>query len=599
MAGVALAAGGFVVAAAVYIFGLEKYRPFARPAILTAFLGYAAVAVGLTYDLGLPWHIWHPVIYPQPRSVLFEVAACVVLYLTVLFLEFSPMALEHPLFARPFFQKILAVLKKATIPLVILGIVLSTLHQSSLGSLFLIAPYRVHPLWYSPLIWVLYLCSAIGLGLMMVTAESFFSAWLFGHKLRMDLLSGLGKAASVVLFLYAALRVGDLVVRGVLPAALDGSWQSTLFVFEIAVSAIVPAILLAVPRVRSSKAGLAVCSAMIVLGVMGYRFDTCIVTFARPDTMPYFPSWTEIAVSVGVVSGAMLIFIFFVQHLRVYPEEHGEPEGGTEPKPVEPAYNEAAITPFLPRSMAAPRRYSLALVFGAAVALPFLPGDVLWGSNTAKTPVAPVRIVDGWKSNRPGKSGKFLSIARDKQSGPAGAKQVQLYVINGNRNSRLVLFHHAGHEKKLGDKKSCSKCHHLNLPFHQQTACHNCHRDMHLNTDIFNHTSHIDKLGGNPACRRCHLDSNAVKNRRTSMSCSECHKGMQAVGSRVEPPAGGMKGHAAGYMDAMHKLCIGCHEEKAKKEPEKVGKDMADCNRCHMGVDASQFRLMSPYRRAR
>ncbi len=106
MSGVALAAGGFVVAATVYIFGREEYHRFVRPAILTALLGYVAVAVGLLYDLGLPWHIWHPMIYPQHHSVLFEVAMCVMLYLTVLSLEFAPVVLEHPWFDRPLFRTV-------------------------------------------------------------------------------------------------------------------------------------------------------------------------------------------------------------------------------------------------------------------------------------------------------------------------------------------------------------------------------------------------------------------------------------------------------------------------------------------------------------
>ncbi|MEZ6085702.1 MAG: hypothetical protein R3E58_17560 [Phycisphaerae bacterium] len=128
---------------------------------------------------------------------------CVMLYLTVLSLEFSPAILEHPLFHRPFFQKLLHVIKKATIPLVIAGIMLSCLHQSSLGSpLFLIQPFRLHPLSYSPIMWILYTISAIGLGLMMVTLESLLSSWLFNHPVRTDLLAGLGKMASFVLSIY-------------------------------------------------------------------------------------------------------------------------------------------------------------------------------------------------------------------------------------------------------------------------------------------------------------------------------------------------------------------------------------------------------------
>lgn len=304
MAGVALAAGGFVIAAAVYIFGLKQYHRFARPAILTALLGYIAVAVGLLYDLGLPWHIWHPMIMPQHHSVLFEVAMCVMLYLTVLTLEFSPAVLEHPLFHRPLFLKLLAVIKKLTVPLVIAGIVLSTLHQSSLGSLFLIQPFRLHPLWYSPIMHLLFLISAVGLGLMMVTLESLVSAWLFGHEVRNDLLAGLARVASAVLSVYVVLRLGDLFYRGVLPGAIDGSFLAGWFVFELAISAIIPATLLAFRRVRTSVAGLWTCSIMTVTGTVLYRFDTCIVAFARPEGMPYLPTWIELAVSIGIVSGA-------------------------------------------------------------------------------------------------------------------------------------------------------------------------------------------------------------------------------------------------------------------------------------------------------
>jgi Ni/Fe-hydrogenase subunit HybB-like protein len=323
MAGVALAAGGFVVAALVYIFGLQRYHAFARPAILTALLGYIAVAVGLLYDLGIPWHIWHPMIMPQHHSVLFEVAMCVMCYLTVLALEFSPAVLEHPLFHRPLFQKILRLIRAITIPLVIAGIVLSTLHQSSLGSLFLIQPFRVHPLWYSPYLYVLFFVSAVGLGLMMVTLESLVSAWLFGHKVDKPALAAFGRLASFVLAIYVLMRLGDLWDRGILPGALDGSWQAGLFVFELAFSAVIPALLMTIRRVRHSIPGMATCSLMTVLGIIGHRFNICIVAFERPETMGYWPTWIEIAVSAGIVSGAILVFIFFNENLRIV-EHHGD-----------------------------------------------------------------------------------------------------------------------------------------------------------------------------------------------------------------------------------------------------------------------------------
>ncbi|MFC1601328.1 NrfD/PsrC family molybdoenzyme membrane anchor subunit, partial [Candidatus Sumerlaeota bacterium] len=487
MAGVALAAGGFVIAATVYIFGLEQYRAFVRPAILTAFLGYGAVAVGLLYDLGLPWNIWHPMIYWQYHSVLFEVATCVMLYLTVLALEFAPAVLEHPLLRHRLFQTAHQLLKKVTILLVIAGIVLSTLHQSSLGSLFLIAPARLHPLWYSKFLYVFFFVSAVGLGLMTITLESLLSGYFFRHRIRTELLSGLGVAAAVVLGLYAVGRLADQALQGNLAPLLDGSWQSSLFIFELAVSAIVPALLLALPRVRHSVAGLAVCSAMTVLGMIMYRLDVCIIAFARPGNMPYFPAWTEIAISLGVVSAAALAFIFFIENLRVYDEP--EPAGDERQAPAA-SYDPATSHYLSPYTLLAPRRYSLAFVAGAALAAFLLPRAAIFGSQPLRTPVRAPRTLEGQMIPRGDGLGHELAIVKPGQELPAGARQAAFLKIDGNANGRLVLFPHDDHIKRLGGKPdSCAKCHHLNMPFDNNTSCFECHRDMFGETDIFDHAS--------------------------------------------------------------------------------------------------------------
>ena len=475
MAGVALAAGGFVLAATVYIFGLEKYRPFVRPAILTAFLGYIAVAVGLMYDLGLPWNAWHPLIYWQYHSVLFEVGACVICYLTVLSLEFAPVVLEHPLLDRPLFRNVLAVLKKATLPLVVAGIVLSTLHQSSLGSLFLIVPHRLHPLWYSPILYVLFFVSAVGLGLMMVTLESLFSAYFFGHKVQTKLLSGLGRAAAIVLALYAILRVGDLASRGVLGTVMDGSWQSAVFIFELAVCAVIPAVLLAVPRVRGSVGGLAVCSIMTVAGMIMTRINICIVAVARPAEAPYFPRWTELAVSLGIVSLAILVFMFFVERLRVY--EH--PTREVEPAPPRPSFDPATVHALAPPALAAPRRYSLLFLVGAALAVAALPEQAVLGIRARETPVLAVRTIEGWTLQRTDGPGRLLRFDGDLAIDSTGEGRTPLMMIDGNRDGRLTLFDHQGHEDRLGEEESCAKCHHMNMPLDRATSCHECHRDMY------------------------------------------------------------------------------------------------------------------------
>jgi Ni/Fe-hydrogenase subunit HybB-like protein len=590
MAGVALAAGGFTLAATVYIFRLERYRPFVRPAILTAFLGYVAVAVGLIYDLGLPWHIWHPVVYPQPHSVLFEVAMCVILYLTVLALEFSPVVLEHQWFDRvPVFRAMHRVLKRATIPLVIAGIMLSTLHQSSLGSLFLITPSRLHPLWYSPVIWVLFLVSAIGVGLLMVTLESYVSAWLFGHELPRKRLAGLGRAASVTLLVYAVVRLADLAWRGRLGLAMEPSSAAGLFWLEMALSAIIPGILLALPVVRRSVHGLGLTALVGVLGIIGYRFDVAIVAFSRPGGASYFPSWMEVAVSVGIVAGALLVFIFFVEHLRVYETPH---------QPAEPTER---LSPFrsrsvLPPSLAFSRHTTLAFIAGVAIALALLPGDARTGMRLRPVPAFASRAVEGTITPRVPGPGHDLMVAVEPVARTLEASPAWLRIIDGNRDGRQVLFPHDLHETALGDDTSCTTCHHANLPFSQQSDCASCHRDMYSPTDIFDHTSHVTQLNADASCVRCHEDDTVAKTRANATPCTSCHVTMYVDDSRVQlEPEQLVDGHAAGYLDAMHGLCIDCHEERMETEPAKHQPDFAECRNCHRDEDEETIRRLPPY----
>ena len=243
LCGVALGAGGFTVTAVVYIFHLKNYQSMSRPAVLTAFLGYIIVVMALLVDLGRPWNIWHPLVFWNPHSVMFEVGWCVILYTTVLFLEFVPMVFERIGWTR----QMQWMHKHLTQGLVIAGVLLSTMHQSSLGTLYVIAPHKLHPLWYSPILPILFFISAIGLGLSMVIAESIVSSWLYKKEIEKDLLGGLAKAASYVLGLYAIVRLGDLASSGKLSQMVSGSWEGNLFVFELLVSTIIPAVLFAMP----------------------------------------------------------------------------------------------------------------------------------------------------------------------------------------------------------------------------------------------------------------------------------------------------------------------------------------------------------------
>ena len=575
MSGVALAAGGFVLAGIVYIFGLERYRPFVRAAILTALLGYALVAAGLLYDLGLPWRIWHPVLHWQWHSVLFEVAACVMLYLTVLFLEFLPVVLEHPFFQGVFFQRLVKVLKRFTIVLVIAGIVLSTLHQSSLGSLFLITPYRLHPLWYSPIIYVLFFVSAVGLGLMTVVLESLFSNRFLGHKLHQREISGLGVAASVVLWVYVVLRLGDLALRGVLGMALDGTWQANLFLAEMAFSAVVPAALMLYRPVRTSMTGVGIAASMVVGGMIWHRLNVSIIAFARPEGVAYFPSWEEFAVSFGLVAAGILVFLFFVENLNVFDDVRGHP-------PEERSgYDPEAARNFLPGPLALPRRYSVAALAGAALALPFLP---LSGVGPQPVPVHGPRSVEALITDEGEGRTRTLMFAATAHLSPGSVaalpQTTRVLLLDGNRDGDVVLFDHDDHAERLGGDRSCETCHHLTKPLDRNTSCAECHRDMYEPMSVFDHAVHVERLGGNRGCVDCHTGETTVKSYETITECSDCHRNEVAQRAFVEAPPPRW-GEAVGYMDAMHGLCVECHEREARMAPDQRPEGLDRCMTCH------------------
>lgn len=313
LVGVGLAAGGFTIAATVYIFNIERFRPILRPTILTAFLGYLLVIAGLMVDLGRPWAIWHALIYWNPRSVMFEVAWCVMLYTTVLALEFSPVVFE-----RFRLQRALKVIKAITIPLVVLGVILSTLHQSSLGSLFLIIPSRMHPLWYSEIIPFLFIISCVAAGLAMTIFESFLSSRAFGRDIEMPLLSELARVIVVVLAIYFTVRVQDLMTRDALHYAFEVNYQSILFAGEIILGVVLPFFLLLSNKIRTTKAGLFYSSVLVILGFIAHRMNTAITSMEHWGSRTYIPSWQELMITGGLVAFGFTAFGFVARYFDVF-----------------------------------------------------------------------------------------------------------------------------------------------------------------------------------------------------------------------------------------------------------------------------------------
>ncbi len=640
--GVALAAGGFVIAATVYIFHIHRYHSIVRPAVLTAFLGYGAVIVGLIFDLGRWWDIWHPMIYWQPHSALFEVAWCVMLYFTVLALEFAPVVFEK----MPF-PGIYKVLKTITLPLIILGIMLSTLHQSSLGTLFLIMPFRIYPLWYSKIMPWLFFISAIGLGLAMVILESLVSGWVYQRKEETGLLSGLAKACALVMGLYVAIRIGDLAYNGKLLYLAKPAWETADFIIELCLSVFIPIILFSIPRVRQSKAGLLAGSASAVLGVVLNRINVSGIATIPATKTNYFPAWTEFAISIGVVAAATLVFFFFVEHFSVFESEaeHSQEDTGL------PFQDPVSNTYLGTTGMGNTALYSLIFILSMSIGIYLLPGHAITGKDLRRTPVKASGSIMVQKVPLPGQTLYTYSIVNDASSAESSNKntrelQALLFIDD---NGRFVVFDHKAHQMWIdkqfdrlkinhfiftplestysdnGDTSvnsvtpaektppvfltgftienlrqsnsgttSCRLCHHMNYPFNQATSCRTCHRDMYLATDIFNHDFHIKKLEGNRSCSKCHKDPDAVKSLKTATPCTSCHKYMIARSSFIKLQDNPLERPAVSYMDAMHGLCRNCHHKVASLDPLHYN-NLDTCATCHQRNNPDYLKGLPQY----
>jgi Ni/Fe-hydrogenase subunit HybB-like protein len=323
LCGVALAAGGYTTSAACYVFGLKRFHSAVRPAILTAFLGYALVVFALHYDVGRPWRLPYPFfVQSGPTSVLFEVGLCVFLYLITLFIEWVPSALEWLGIRKP-----RDIIVKATLALTIFGVVLSTMHQSSLGALFLIAPSKMHPLWYSPYIPLFFFVSSIAAGLSMVIFESTLSHHYLHDKMdetylkeHDDVTYGFAKGASMVLVLYFFIKVVGLTLDNNWPYLLTG--YGAWFLVELLGFVALPAFLYAIAVREKRLTLIRWTAALTVLGIVLNRFNVSLVAFNwhLPPEMRYFPRWHEFVVSIFVVTVGLLVFRFIATRMPIFYE---------------------------------------------------------------------------------------------------------------------------------------------------------------------------------------------------------------------------------------------------------------------------------------
>lgn len=318
--GSAFACGGYAMALLVYIFNKGEYHPMVRPALLASLFGYTLAGASVIFDLGRYWNFWHIYWpgYAQINSVMFEVAVCITAYIVVMMIEFSPAVLEK--FGLKDIKK---KLNKVLFLIIALGVLLPSMHQSSLGSLLVVFGYQVHPLWQTLILPLLYLMTAVLIGFAIVIFESCLSSSGFRRPLELPLLTKLSRLMTGLLAVYLAVRLGDLMVRGALGFMFEPSIEGLMFWAEMGLFA-APLVLLADPASRLNPARLFIAAFCLMLAGFVLRINSFLVGYETGAGWRYFPSVPEIMVSVGMIALEILGYIVLVRYLPILPKEEAK-----------------------------------------------------------------------------------------------------------------------------------------------------------------------------------------------------------------------------------------------------------------------------------
>lgn len=490
LCGAALAAGGFTITGLVYLLGYKQYKPLIRPTVLTAFLGYSLLGVGLLFDVGRPWVMWHPLIYWNHHSVMFEVSWCVMLYTFVLAAESSPIFFEKLGWHTP-----AKFVKAIVIPLVVLGVLLSTLHQSSLGTVFLLMPGRLDVLWYTPILPILFYVSAITIAFAMVIFESTISAKVFKHGLSRALQIDLSRFLLVGLIVYTAIRLQDLAVRGVGPVIWLPRIETFFFWLEFGSMLLAIAILLR-KRWRESSRASFVASCLAIFSVVMNRINVAIIghfAFAGP----YIPSVNEILISALLVTVGCVAFYFICKHLPVFTTSEAAGAGhGAGPAPHAHAGPEVRMdkSRWLPWVL-----LIVGFAGGLAAERYFLPrGDGGHGAPAATTETA---------ADHAGLGGLVIDdltpSTRTEFHTVTDPPDIRIFQTDYNEGT-LVRFDHNLHVEVA----ECIQCHHVE-------ACSKCH----LKNRIQRMEVEEGKIALHQNCLQCHEETNAAD----AKDCEFCH----------------------------------------------------------------------------
>ena len=327
--GIAISSGAFVLTSLVYILELEEFRPLVRPTLLTGFLGYVMEVIALLVDLGHPERIWHYFIYQNYTSFLLFIGLYVMIYATVMLVEIAPAVLE-----RLKLQKFADLIKRFMKPIVIIGATISVLHQGSLGALLLIQPAKLFPLWWTPLLPVLFFISAVAIALAMTIFESSVSSRYSHRGLETHLLEKLAAAIPYVLGLYLIVRFAQLIIADDAQFFFNSGVMSILFWAEIMIGSVIPSIMFAFKKIRQSPSGLLTGAIILLLGMILDRFNVSWLAVKHPDPITYiptfmsnnvhyFPSLPEVSISIGIFSAGILAFGLAVKYLPIFEDEDG------------------------------------------------------------------------------------------------------------------------------------------------------------------------------------------------------------------------------------------------------------------------------------
>ncbi len=587
VAGVAISTSGFTVGFLVYVLKLERFRPLMRPAILVAFLGYGCSCLALLFDIGLPWRFWHPFLMWNEHSFLFEVFWCVSLYFTVTAIELAPLVFEK---LRA--EKVVHFLHRIAFGVVVVGISLSSLHHSSLGSLFLVTPQRLHTLWYTPLLPLLFIVSAMGAGIMFVILLRILHAhWydreaVFGpsrverelilirstgrngaeEKARavgpdMPMLTALASIGTGILAVWLILQGVALAMDGAWEALLAGTWESWLYGVEILATAVLPIALVWLPSTRRSPTALGIAAFSASSGLMLNRMNVGIFGYFRDAGEVYFPTLAEWALSLGVVAAAALVFLYFVETMPIF--ESRRERGQTGP------------------------------LFGAS----FDSLSRVWyralRSGMERATVIGVFVLPlAWALMYPPYHQDDPPVVAPAQGMDVARASLR---IDGNRGGVVTEFPHDEHKERLGGDSSCVNCHHISMPGDETTPCSRCHRHLVEPTMIFDHDLHVaevteeEGLEGvfpeNHSCEICHTGGGA-KSAATAKPCLECHR--EDTRWAEEYDESDDLTWAVSYLQAMHANCADCHKEKAA-EVERP--ELGDCSTCHRSLTPREGRV--------